>query len=166
MRARQCHIPISSPPFPSSPSPVTHLIDSPWVPDNLDLDININVNISISSYSAKSFPGTLKNFKGSNLFLDTFDANIHTQEHKSNIFYPFANPWDWEISWWITLSGLSMLEVDKFLSMQLVGLLCLSLSVLTPQLGSTTSTFIFECQETKAINQIAPFWPALKVCCH
>jgi hypothetical protein len=124
-------------------------------PDKLDSDP--------PDYSIHPFPNASQDFRGGNTFLDQFDADVYAPRRSSNVHYPFADLRDWEMAQWLTLSGLSMHEVDKFLSIRLVCLLLLQISVLTPSIGSRPSALISQCKGAKETNRDVAFWPALEV---
>ena len=42
------------------------------------------------------------------------------EKRKSNLYYPFMNKDDWQVSSWLASSGLSMVEIDKFLHFDFV----------------------------------------------
>jgi hypothetical protein len=46
----------------------------------------------------------------------------HINDHGDNIYYPFANSIDWELAAWMHESGLTVTEMDRFLSTQYVSL--------------------------------------------
>jgi hypothetical protein len=46
----------------------------------------------------------------------------HLNDHGENIYYPFANSIDWELAAWMHESGLTVTEMDRFLSTQYVSL--------------------------------------------
>lgn len=113
----------------TSPEP-SHL-PTPLTPQDAE-DTNVDVDIEGSepksdldapAYLVHSFPNASQNFGCGSTFLNNFDADVYASERKSNLYYPFADSRDWEMAQWLTLSGLSMLEMDKFLSVRLV---CLS----------------------------------------
>ena len=66
---------------------------------------------------------------GGQTFMDGFDADVFAEERSVNIFYPFASKYDWELASWLYNSRLSMAEIDKFLSLQIVSLLKIGLLV-------------------------------------
>jgi hypothetical protein len=46
----------------------------------------------------------------------------HLNDHGENIYYPFANSINWELAAWMHESGLTVTEMDRFLSTQYVSL--------------------------------------------
>ncbi|KIK29651.1 hypothetical protein PISMIDRAFT_74571, partial [Pisolithus microcarpus 441] len=66
------------------------------------------------------FLGASKNYKGRKTFMENFDDNLHAMKCQDNLYYPFASVGDWQMAEWIELSGPSMAQMDKFLSMQFV----------------------------------------------
>lgn len=101
----------------------------------------------------KYFPGASESYDSRRSFLDNFNADTYAPECTSNVYYPFADSRDWEMAQWLTLSGLSMLKIDKFLSTQLV---CPSLDSLpsasTRKSGQRASAIFFQCQEATETN--------------
>lgn len=81
---------------------------------------NTTTCLPLSGFLTEPFPCASKNYKSRRSFLDNFDTNVYALEHKSNVFYSFVDSRDWEMAQWLTLSELSMLKIDKFLSIQLV----------------------------------------------
>lgn len=109
---------------PSPPLESSYPLDPPssQVPADIDIDSN-NITESDSDAPIRSihaFPHASQNFRGGNTFLGNFDADINAPQRRDNVYYPFADAKDWEMGQWLTLSGLSMLEVDRFLSIRLV----------------------------------------------
>ena len=58
--------------------------------------------------------------EGGEMFMERFDKDQLAEERKQNIYYLFANRDDWEMAYWLLNSGLSMVAIDKFLSLSLV----------------------------------------------
>ena len=60
-------------------------------------------------------------------FMDNFNADCHRDQRKSNTFYPFSSRDDWELASWLYNSGISMAEIDRFLSLALVSVYTMNL---------------------------------------
>ena len=87
----------------------------------------------------EEFPGAAAIFLCQpNLFLNHFDRDQFSQEHHSNLYYPFTSCVDWEMGLWLTCSGLSMAAINSLLSLELVSLDFFSYQV---SLVSTNDTF-------------------------
>ena len=59
-------------------------------------------------------------YNGGFTFMDQFDADLFSVLRKTNFYYPFASWQDWELGSWLLRSGLSLVAIDKFLSLELV----------------------------------------------
>jgi len=53
-------------------------------------------------------------------FMDVFDADYHSDERKSNLYYPFASREEWQLGYFLLSSGMSMPKIDLFLRLNLV----------------------------------------------
>lgn len=54
-------------------------------------------------------------------FMGRFDLDDFADQHKENLYYPFASKEDWEMAAFLLRSGMSMALIDDFLSLQFVG---------------------------------------------
>lgn len=79
-------------------------------------------SLSDGAVQPEFHPNSIHQYKvlGGQTFMDGFDADTHAEERRSNTFYPFASRGDWELASWLYNSGLSMAEIDKFLSLEFV----------------------------------------------
>ena len=59
-------------------------------------------------------------YDGGLTFMDQFDTDPFSAQRKINLYYPFASRQDWELGSWLLRSGLSLVAIDKFLSLELV----------------------------------------------
>lgn len=55
-------------------------------------------------------------------FMNLFDSDEFAKERESNLFYPFAGKEDWQLAHYLLASGLSMVAIDRFLSLDWVRL--------------------------------------------
>ena len=54
------------------------------------------------------------------MVMDRFEKDQYAKERAQNLYYPFASRDDCEVAYWLLNSGLSMLAINKFLSLKLV----------------------------------------------
>lgn len=71
------------------------------------------------------FDGAGKTYGAGETFMDRFNADTYAEYRKTNLYYPFASKQDWEIAAFLESSNLSMAAIDKFLSLELVGVISL-----------------------------------------
>ena len=104
---------------------------SPHAEESLGLEDEINGDQPVGvDQPGDPYQGTVEEFPGAaailsrqpNTFLKHFDQDRFSQEHRTNIYYPFAYPADWEVGLWLTHSRLSMTAMDSLLTLELVSL--------------------------------------------
>lgn len=72
----------------------------------------------------RKHPTAADDFGKGNTILDQIDIDdpAAAKQRAFNPYYPFFDKDDWEISSWLTTSGLSMAEIDKFLRFDFVSM--------------------------------------------
>lgn len=99
--------------------------------------------------------------------MDDFFANKHGSLHKENLFYPFASWEDWQLGSWLLRSGLSMVAINKFLSLDLVSyhfhITKSQLIRLDPWLDQDTLDLIPVCKATTPTYRDVAIWAVLEV---
>jgi len=83
---------------------------------NMDMD----AGALDSSGNTEYFLDAARVYDGGFIFMDQFDADLFSTLRKTNFYYPFASWQDWELGSWLLRSGLSLVAIDKFLSLELV----------------------------------------------
>jgi hypothetical protein len=119
-----------SPPVPSPPlSPI-------WPADTEMMDVaNDQSSTEGDTASAPSspfysvpFPGASQTFGKAETFMGIFDKDDYADERNSNLYYPFATQQEWKLASFLLKSGLSMVQTDEFLRLELVSVkYCLKL---------------------------------------
>ncbi|KAG0707629.1 hypothetical protein DFH29DRAFT_979895 [Suillus ampliporus] len=59
-------------------------------------------------------------------FLDLFHSDENSMYRAANHYYPFSGRKDWEVASWLLRSGLSMVKINSFLSLEMIKSLPLS----------------------------------------
>ena len=72
------------------------------------------------SWNTEYFPDAACVYNGGFTFMNQFDADPFSALRKTNFYYPFTSWQDWELGSWLLQSGLSLVAIDKFLSLELV----------------------------------------------
>lgn len=70
----------------------------------------------------KYFPNATSIYLGGKLFLDHFKLDPYSTQCQVNLHFPFANLEGWQMANFLLQSNLSMVKIDKFLSLPLVSL--------------------------------------------
>ncbi|KIM58159.1 hypothetical protein SCLCIDRAFT_128927 [Scleroderma citrinum Foug A] len=83
-------------------------------------DMDVEVGAVESGVNAEYFLHAACVYDGGLTFMDQFDTDPFSALRRSNLFYPFASWQDWELDSWLLRSGLSLVAIDKFLSLELV----------------------------------------------
>jgi len=78
--------------------------------------------VSDSKYYVEAYPDASQVHGHGPTFLDLFDADVFAEYRRDNLYYPFASRKEWQLASFLLHSNLSMSAIDKFLSLQLVGL--------------------------------------------
>ena len=68
------------------------------------------------------FEGASKTYGKGTTFMAHFDYDKFANERTINLYYPFASKNEWEVASYLLCSTLSMHDIDKFLSLDLVSL--------------------------------------------
>ncbi|KIM52859.1 hypothetical protein SCLCIDRAFT_140156 [Scleroderma citrinum Foug A] len=88
--------------------------------------MDVEVGAVESGVDAEYFLHAACVYDGGLTFMDQFDTDLFSALRRSNLFYPFASQHDWELGSWLLRSGLSLVAIDKFLSLELIRSLPLS----------------------------------------
>ena len=70
--------------------------------------------------NVKYYPGASSTYGQGTTFISEFFTNEYAHLQHENIFYLFASQEDWQLGSWLLWSRLSMVEIDSFLSLELV----------------------------------------------
>ena len=73
-----------------------------------------------SASSVENFPGAGCTFGRGKSFLEDFNSDPYAALRQMNLYYPFASKEEWELASFLLLSGLSMANITRFLSLKLV----------------------------------------------
>lgn len=84
-----------------------------------DMDVDVGA-VGPGVSDAEYFPHATHVYDGGLTFMDQFDTDPFSAQRKMNLYYPFASRQDWELGSWLLRSGLSLVAIDKFLSLELV----------------------------------------------
>ncbi|KLO05486.1 hypothetical protein SCHPADRAFT_946867 [Schizopora paradoxa] len=95
---------------------------SPGATDNAGLDNSTGVPTPQNSGGRKidEYDGAGEDFGEGNTILDEISLAYFVEQRRTNRYFPFKNKDDWEVAAWISTSGLSMAETDRFLKLQFV----------------------------------------------
>lgn len=74
------------------------------------------------SCSVTEFEGDAQIFNVGQMFLDRFNLDAYSLQHKMNLYYPFAIQKEWKLAKYLLCSSLSMAQIDKFLNLDTVSL--------------------------------------------
>ncbi|KAF8336052.1 hypothetical protein F5887DRAFT_1063304 [Amanita rubescens] len=74
----------------------------------------------------KEHPSAGQTFGKGKTFLENFDTDAYARQRAANLYYPFSSKEEWELASFLLMSGLSMANITKFLSLKLVRSLKLS----------------------------------------
>jgi hypothetical protein len=119
--------------FAPSPSPPLSPI---WPADTEMMDVaNDQSSTEDETASASSppfysvpFPDASQTFGKAETFMGIFDKDDYADERNSNLYYPFATQQEWKLASFLLKSGLSMVQTDEFLRLELVSVkYCLKL---------------------------------------
>ena len=99
--------------------------DEAWIihphPDAGEVfDMDVEVGAVELGVDAEYFQHAACVYDGGLTFMDQFDTDLFSALRRSNLFYPFTSWQDWELGSWLLRSGLSLVTIDKFLSLELV----------------------------------------------
>ncbi|KAG2153067.1 uncharacterized protein EDB93DRAFT_1239862 [Suillus bovinus] len=87
-------------------------------------DVAVNSGGEVTKY----YPDPPLAYQDGYTFLNLFDSDENSVHHKNNLYYPFSGRRDWQVAAWLLRSGLSMSNIDSFLSLEMVKDLTLSFS--------------------------------------
>jgi hypothetical protein len=80
----------------------------------------IQNSLDSTTQSVEKFPGAGCTFGRGKSFLEDFNSDPYAASRQMNLYYPFASKEEWELASFLLLSGLSMANITKFLSLKLV----------------------------------------------
>ena len=83
-------------------------------------DMDVEVGGVESGVGIEYFPHAARVYDGGLTFMDQFETDPFSALRKTNLYYPFTSRQDWELGSWLLRSGLSLVAIDKFLSLELV----------------------------------------------
>ena len=83
-------------------------------------DMDVDVGDVESGVNAEYFLHAARVYDGGLTFMDQFDTDPFSARRTTNLYYPFASRQDWELGSWLLRSGLSLVAIDKFFSLELV----------------------------------------------
>ncbi|KIM62467.1 hypothetical protein SCLCIDRAFT_119577, partial [Scleroderma citrinum Foug A] len=109
-----------------------------------------------SSWNTDYFLDAACVYDGGFTFMDQFDADLFSALRKTNFYYPFTSWQDWELGSWLLWSGLSLVAIDKFLSLELVRSLLLSFGTAKELCGWAELLPSSPCWHSKAIPTAFP----------
>jgi len=89
-------------------------------PMNFDNELHVFNDNPRTDALTEEFSAAAAMFSHGAMFMDTFDKDTHVQGCSKNIFYPFASRDEWEMASFLLQSQLSMVSINKFLSLKLV----------------------------------------------
>ena len=95
--------------------------------------------------------------------MDQFDTDTFNAQRKVNLYYPFASRQDWELGSWLLRSGLSLVAIDKFLSLELVRQSHHYLSNSNCHSGQQSPPFLQNCEGALWTRRIVTIRSALAV---
>lgn len=110
-------------------NPAGDCLYSHSVPANIQSDAlnGPTLNRSRSKYHVEVHPGAAQTYGKGSTFMDGFDGDKYASMQKENLYYLWASPPEWELAAFLLRLSLSMAEINKFLSLDLVSLFMLSL---------------------------------------
>jgi hypothetical protein len=73
-----------------------------------------------NKYFTEEHPSRPQVYGKGTTFMDQFGVDKYSHDRLGNIYYPFASRQEWEIASFLLRSSLSMVKIDKFLSLELV----------------------------------------------
>jgi hypothetical protein len=73
-----------------------------------------------NKYFIDEHPSHSQTYGKGTTFMDRFGMDKYSHDRLGNIYYPFASRQEWEIASFLLCSSLSMIMIDKFLSLELV----------------------------------------------
>jgi len=108
------------------PSPLANVMDDDPMDSQTFEDFETPFNsaplehIDLGTPVQDDFPGAAATFDHGPTFMDKFDHDQHADKRHENIYYPFASRKEWQLASFLLSSGMSMGQIDKFLSLKLV----------------------------------------------
>jgi hypothetical protein len=63
---------------------------------------------SESANHVEHHPATVKSFGIRSTFMNKFDNNLHAEDRREHLFYPFSSREEWQLASFLLCSGLSM----------------------------------------------------------
>ena len=112
-----------SPSLPDNEMPLSDYEDSSFMPMDFEMGNTsppLGGGMQKDGYFVTMHPNTPLVKEGGKTFMDKFDSDQFADQRRQNLYYPFANRDDWEMAYWLLNSGLSMVAINKFLSLKLV----------------------------------------------
>ena len=95
--------------------------------DEPDYNTSMDVDDSRPNQHAPSLASNIEEFPGAGCtfgkgesFLEDFNNDPYAGERQANLYYPFSSKEEWELTSFLLLSGLSMANITRFLSLKLV----------------------------------------------
>lgn len=113
----------------------------------------------------EEFPGAARTFGKGESFLEDFNNDPYATERQANLYYPFSSKEEWELASFLLLSGLSMANITRFLSLRLVSKLFNVFRMQTNcrPLGAAAPAFLSLCQRPSLTGRNAPNGPPVEV---
>ena len=107
-----------------------------------------NCRLNDQGYHVEEFGGAAKVHGTGSTFMDKFDKDQYAKNRRSNLYFPFASKQEWDLAAFLLRSPLSISDVDKFLSLELVSFTSYLDNDAHNLSDSILETVIFNCQRT------------------
>lgn len=110
-----------------SPLPTPSPEDDPMLSGDLNHDI-LDIPMDEDSDTPQPFflehhPFPSRTYGPGQTLMDQFDQDKHADKRAQNLYYPFASRKEWEVASFLLRSSLSMANINKFLKLEMVGLI-------------------------------------------
>ena len=109
------------------------------------------------------FHGAARTFGLGNTYMDKFDMDRFAKERQTNLYYPFASKQDWDVAAFLLRSPLSMPEIDRFLSLELVCCPFYFNDDAHNLSDSKLETIVFQCKRTSQPSGNTPCRPPMEM---
>ena len=126
-------------------------------------DMDVDVGVAEPGVDVEYFPHAARVYDGGLTFMDQFDTDTFNAQRKANLYYPFASRQDWELGSWLLRSGLSLVAIDIFLSLELVRQSRRYLSNSNRHSGQQSPPFLQNCKGASWTRRIVTIGSTLAV---
>lgn len=134
------------------------------------MDTNLYPNDPWKNLSQNSSPHFIEEYDGAGqifgtgpTFMDKFNQDKYSAYRKENLYYPFASRDEWEYSFFLVRSNMSLASVDELLKLQMVRLLYpFSCFYTYNWIDKISWTYIFYCKGSPKPCRDTSRWPFLE----